>query len=384
MIAASLRNYLPIVLFVILIRGLVSIAAMAGANLLQLPADVQRGAFGVDPRFVPGVWVRFDSGYYLGIAANGYSYQGQELAFFPLYPLLVRAVAIVGGPVLLVWAGFVVSNIAYLLGTLVLWRLLKNDHGTAIAWGTAVSLAVFPTSLFFSAVYTESLFFLLSVLVYVLSVRKRFAAAGIVVSLASLTRVTGLLLAIIPLVELVQDRRTRSVRRVCITGFLSSVGLAGYMWYLWVFHGSPFAFVAAQSYWKKTIVWPWQSVADSLGVVANGLGGFQTNWFMRVVSAEDLMAALLFLACTGVGLFVLRPSLSLYATAAIVLLLVDHGPYTFGLWSMSRYVLGLFPCFIVMAIVLSKARQLRLAAWGVSSVLMLFLAAWFGGGRWVA
>jgi hypothetical protein len=73
---------------------------------------------------------------------------------------------------------------------------------------------------------------------------------------------------------------------------------------------------------------------------------------MRVVSAEDLLAALLFIGCTTLAFFFIKKSLFIYSVVAILVLLASHGPHTLGLWSMSRYVLGLFPGFIVLGILL--------------------------------
>ncbi len=375
---------LGVLLFLVLSRGLLNIPALMGANWVHLSEGIAGSGVLSDPCSLPGVWARWDAGYYLSIASNGYSFHGEELAFFPAYPFLIRLFAL-GLPSLMLWSGFVVSNLAFILAALLLWQQVKLDFDESIAWGTVITLAVFPTSLFFSAIYTESVFLLFSVLVYWFSARQQYVLAGLFVSAASLTRVTGLLLFIIPLVEILCHRPPRLWGRVVATGFTSGVGMSLYGLYLWVTQGSPLAFILAQAEFgrAKVLTWPWQTVYDSLAVVL-GYDRFQDNWFMRVVSAQDLLAALLFIACTTWAFFVVRKSLFVYSVAAILLLLASHGPFTLGLFSMSRYVLTLFPSFIVLGVLIERTSKLKWVIWTLLFVFLLFLTGWFASGRWVA
>lgn len=105
---------------------------------------------------------------------------------------------------------------------------------------------------------------------------------------------------------------------------------------------------------------------------------------MSTTSAQDWLATLLFIGCTILAFFFVRRSLFVYSVAAMLLLLSAHGPYTFGLWSLSRYVLGLFPGFIVLGILFSRAQRLKWVVWALWSVLLFFLTGWFASGRWVA
>ena len=96
---------------------------------------------------------------------------------------------------------------------------------------TLIMLNVHPTSFFFSAIYSESLFFLFSILVYWFSARKRYILAGLFVSAASLTRVNGFLLAAIPVIEdLSSESRPplRSWARAAGIIFTASLGLLLY------------------------------------------------------------------------------------------------------------------------------------------------------------
>ena len=104
-----------------------------------------------------GLWYRL-------IALEGYagSTQSARAAFWPLFPATMRGGSIVTG-----WTvdsvGYLVANFAFLGALLVLYRLISLDYGDSVPARRAIwALALFPTTLFFSAVYTESLFLFLS------------------------------------------------------------------------------------------------------------------------------------------------------------------------------------------------------------------------------
>ena len=112
---------------------------------------------------------RWDVGWYLGVAIDGYSYvpnrplDQQNIVFFPAYPLLMRVAGrLLGGASTAFALGGTLISLAAFFGALVyLYRLAREmlgDDGEASA--AVWLLATFPFALFFSAVYTESLFLL--------------------------------------------------------------------------------------------------------------------------------------------------------------------------------------------------------------------------------
>ena len=133
--------------------------------------------------------VRWDAGWYLGIALNGYNYDPnarpttqQNVAFFPAYPMAMRTVtAWLGGRLVrpddrmsgnrIEWqyalhrralaAGLIVSIGAFGWGLVYLYRLVRALGGDETAAASAVILTcAWPCALFYSAVYSEGLFFL--------------------------------------------------------------------------------------------------------------------------------------------------------------------------------------------------------------------------------
>src|SRR3954462_12767766 len=108
---------------------------------------------------------RWDAVWYLEIASSGYGGEQHRAAFFPLYPLLVRAVGELGGgsPGALLIASYLVALAAFLGALVLLHRLVTLELGRPLAGPTLLLLAFFPAALYFGAPYSESVFLLASV-----------------------------------------------------------------------------------------------------------------------------------------------------------------------------------------------------------------------------
>jgi hypothetical protein len=144
---------------------------------------------------------RWDSVWYLTIAQHGYgdAHAHAQAAFYPLYPLLMRAGSWVVGSTLT--AGILISLACFLCALVLLHRLAALELGLRDARSTVLLVAYFPTAFFFSAVYSEGLFLLVSVGAFLAARRGRWAAAGALGGLAALTRNSGVLL-LVPLAVL--------------------------------------------------------------------------------------------------------------------------------------------------------------------------------------
>ena len=107
---------------------------------------------------------RWDTGWYLGIARHGYTWNSndasqQNLNFFPAFPMAVR----VGGfftdnPLSLAWVGVLIAILAFLAALLYLHRLMVSLAHAPAAPGAVMLMATYPFALFFSTAYSESLY----------------------------------------------------------------------------------------------------------------------------------------------------------------------------------------------------------------------------------
>ncbi len=201
----------------------------------------------------------FDGIHYILIAQNGYTQYQQ--AFFPLYPLLIRFLS----PLLAhneLITGLLISNLCFLAGLIIFQRYLNlvmgGVGGRAPGW-TIIFLLVFPTSFFFTALYTEGLFFFLVVASLYFLEKENYWLASLFALLASLTRLTGLFLIIIFGLKLISKIKNKSLYFILNTKYLllllsPIIGFLAYCLYLlkttgdflFFFHSQP-AFGAHRS-----------------------------------------------------------------------------------------------------------------------------------------
>jgi len=105
----------------------------------------------------------WDAEHYLFIAAHGYEAGAGRCAFYPLFPLTIQYFAMITGGSQLV-AGMILANVFSLAGWFIFFTIVCRRFGEFTARLAVILLIAFPGSLFFQFIYTESLFFLLLML----------------------------------------------------------------------------------------------------------------------------------------------------------------------------------------------------------------------------
>jgi hypothetical protein len=284
------------------------------------------------------VWGRWDAVHYLDIAARGY--YGTDMAFFPLYPALIHVLGTLVSSDLI--AGLLISNIAFFFGLLFFYKLVEHALDRSDAVRAIFYVSIFPTAVFFSAVYTESLFFALTVASFYYIRERHWIVAGLLGGLAALTRVEGVLLVIPFAMEAAGALRSGSLTKlpqIVIGTILIPAGLAVYMAVLWVLRGDPLYFSHVQVHWNRHLAAPWASVSRSIHEILY-LHTAQT----RVDQAIELTFTILMIGVLIGGFRSLRPSFWVYMLLSIVIPMS-----TSSLMSMPRFALVLFPMFMVLA-----------------------------------
>lgn len=190
-------------------------------------------------------FARYDSGAYYSVAHGGYRFVAggrSNLAYFPLYPILMRYLGrLLGGHQADFYrAGVILSWTAFILAMLMLYRVARLDLPRRAADRAVVYAAIFPFAFFFGVVYPESLFLLLT-LASVYGFRtKRWALGGVCGGLASSTRVNGIMalpaLACMAWRSAGADARERG--RALGALALVAGGLAVYSGYVYTLSGS--------------------------------------------------------------------------------------------------------------------------------------------------
>jgi mannosyltransferase PIG-V len=346
------------------------------------------------------LWSHWDGEHYVALAADGYLQPPANAspAFFPLYPLLIRGfAALFGGPLsqpaLSAW-GPLVSLLALPFALYFVYRVAEDGWGERAARVAVLTLALFPTSFFFNAAYTESLFLALSAgSLWALRVRRDLLLACLLAGLATATRNVGVFLLVPLAYEWFRNAREYRWRGVYLA--LAPSGLALYAAYLWWRFGDPLLFYTQQSRWGREATGPLDTLLGALTRGGQGIAGLFSPRLWADPSlgrvADALAAAnnaynLIFLglalALLAAGLRVLPPDLSAYAFLLILpptLFGTPQGP----LMGLPRYVLVAFPLFIVLGVLLRDRRLL--GGWLVlSTIFSLVLCALFVTWRFVA
>jgi len=291
-------------------------------------------------------WGRWDAVHYLDISRRGY--YGTDMAFFPLYPLLIHIVGGFIGTDLV--AGLLISNAALFFGLLFFYKLVEHQYTRAVAHRAIFYISIFPTAVFFSAVYTESLFFALTVASFYYIREHKWLTAGIIGAFAALTRVEGVLLLVPYAIEVFSAARdggfanylrsTRRLVRIALGALATPLGLGLYMAWLWILHGDPLYFSHVQSHWDRHLAAPWVAFIHAYKLIVHADSPI-------TIANESLELAFTFLMLVvlAFGFRRLRPSFSAYMALSILVPMS-----TSSLMSMPRFALVLFPMFAILAL----------------------------------
>jgi hypothetical protein len=399
-------------------RLLVWVAGIAaGASLTQ---DVAAGT--PDPRgltrglgsvgeLLAGPAARWDAAWYLVIARDGYqpglgAHTFPRVAFFPLYPLAIRALGLVAP---LVIAGVVVSLCAFAAALYGIHRLTvlefaRKPQPTATSPQDVARLAVLviafsPMAVFFSAIYTEALFMALSVAVFWCARNGRWVWVGIAGALAGATRSNGLLLALPVLViylygpreDRPPDHTSQATAKLQAGATMASLrsalaalrpryrvrpemlwlallpaGIVAYGGWLVLTGGDALSpFTVEHQAWSRHFVGP----------VVGVWNGARTAFD----SAPELMSALFLLATIPATVGVLRRLPLAYGLYVIVsvLAVISYPGEKEPLESLPRYLLVLFPLGIWLAAWLEEHPPLRRPVIVLSALAMAALVTRF-------
>ena len=345
---------------------------------------------------VTDIWARWDSIFFLRVAEHGYEHLARSAtAFFPLYPALVGFFGRVffGHYVL---AGIVVSLAAGLGSFVLLYRLAETRLGAEGARRAVLYLAVFPMALFLQAVYSESLYLLLSLAAFTLAERRRFLPAGVTTGLALLTRPVAV--ALLPALALIAWRSPNprgALARLAVAPAMFTV----YPLLLWLQRGDPWSFLNAQGIWARHL-----SPAGPFGGLWNGLragwagvrqfaSGSHTHTYwpavqgtdpMRVaaVNLECLAALVLFAILTVVAWRRFGAPYGLFSALSLAIPLSVPSE-RWPLLSLPRFGLVIFPLFLALAAIGGRPRA-HTAIVSISSLLLGVAVVQWALWQWVA
>ena len=341
------------------------------------------------PTYTAGSWsglYGWDADSYATLAAQGYpTTPGDHLdAFLPLYPLFMRVPMTVGlSPAV---SGILISLIAQCVALIAIDMLVTHERDARTGLFAIWLMALAPMGIFLDVVYTESTFIAAAAVSLYLARQGRLAAASVAAMVAGATRITGIVLGPVLLLEWLvrQYRRRRAegslppLRDLAVVPLfaLPVVPFVLFSLYLGAHTGDLNSYHEAQtgSSFNHDLALPWHGfLADWNQLTPDNT--FYDTWWREVVYG-----------LCGVGLcvagwldFRFPRSLALYCTLVFVL----STSITFWL-SVPRYLLGIFPIVIVLADLTGRIRWARPLIVLACSGLFLWSAYTYGTGAWVA
>jgi hypothetical protein len=344
--------WLPLVIF-LATRLLLVVVAYLGNVLLPSITPLRYVDFDPAPPIL-GLLSKWDSEWYLYIASKGYFFdlaRSSPVVFFPLYPVLMRLVHHFLGDYYL--SGYLISNAAFLGGLIFLYRLAEEVYADpATAKRAVLYMCIFPSAVFYAAIYTESLFFFLLIGCIYFARKRRWWLSALFGMFLTATRLLGILTLVWVLWEwLVStgwDGRKpfrlpswQNVRRQAAgipAMLLIPLGLLAYMAYLWQAFGDPLAFLTAEVTYKFNLIGPIGVFGNYLSLLAN-----HPDSPPFVVYTFSLVWLGAFLA----ALPQVRRWFGFGALAVCLAFAVLHSSVILA--SLPRYLMPLFPFCLVLA-----------------------------------
>ena len=263
------------------------------------------GASGFSESFAP-LWTHWDTRHYIGIAQQGYTAVGDDrlrLVFFPLYPLLMRLCSVLtGGDVFA--GGILVSLMCSALSAALMYDLSYMYGGREQAARAAAYFLLSPLSVFLCCAYTEALFICLTLMAICLHRRGRPYAAALCGMLSAFTRMPGVIIAGLFIIEGLSKIPRRAFTRRDAVRMLSQVlivfsGLFAYWIVNAVVTGNPMMYLTYQrENWYQAPGSFWGSTMNTVQYFLSGVGESDWLWTWGFQLLCMLIIYLMMALCT--------------------------------------------------------------------------------------
>jgi Gpi18-like mannosyltransferase len=334
------------------------------------------------PSWLAG-WAQWDSGWYHEIATKGYAYvagQQSSVAFFPAYPLVVRAARVIVDDAYV--AGIVVTLLSGVAVAALLATWLRSRLSPPAAWAALFAFLLYPYAFYlYGVVYADALFIASLLGSFLLLEADHPVLAGLAGAVATAARPLGIVLVVGLAVRALEKRGAlgratwRKARPADAGVLLAVVGLAAWCLFLWSRFDDPFAFATAQAAWHQ-------------GAGAETWLKFQ--FFRDIADLSSPRAWILFMA---------HPVLTIAAACLVPRVFrrfgAGYGVYTallIGLsalstknfFGMARYLIAAFPVFAVLGELLVEHPAVRRVLLPASGVGLVVLTAVFGTGYYLS
>lgn len=333
---------------------------------------------------INGVWGNFDGIYYLYIARAGYTIDNS--GFFPLYPMFVKIFSI-GESSIQFYTALILSSLFFLLSLIMMYKLIKLDYSNSVTISTILSILVFPTSFFFAAIYSESLFLFLMLSSFYFARKGNWYLSAIFGILLTATRLVGI--AILPalLLEFYLQNKTLFSKKI-LPILLTPLGLIFFSLFNLANFGNALQFIKAQGAVlnnrsvDQVILFP-QTMLRYFKILTT-ISPSVYEWWVALMELSSFILA-------GILLYIawkkkIRAS---YVLFSLIAFLIPASTGTFS--GLPRYILVLFPIFLALALIknkqslfLSRKNWIMITYFIIGITLQIILLMLFSKGYFVA
>ena len=324
--------------------------------------------------FLTKYGLRWDGNSYIKISEYGYFKYSTFIVFPPIYPLVIRPLGLLLNNFPL--AGLIMSNIFFILGSLIFYKLLLLDYSEKFSFYTVFLISIFPTSYFFSVAYPESLFFLIFSATFLLARTKRTKISYAVSYFAPLTRPFGLSIYPSLFAGWISDKN-KKFSNLLILIFSGAAATATYLLINFIVFKDPFAFQhILQTTWQKSFAPPWTGIVASW---KRGLFSPPSDYKILVGYAEAFASTIAWIAVIlslTVKKFRLRVDYLTYLVIGVILF-----TSTGFILSAPRYLLSLPPFFIILA-KLTESKIAKIIWIPLSIITLIVLSVRWSQGLW--
>jgi len=298
---------------------------------------------------------RWDSQWYAGISSNNwYKTNANSPAFYPLFPLIIHATTYVTGNNVVIAAfvvNFIATGIAFCFLGLIVLEFTKN---TSLALRSVLFFAAFPAAFYMHVMYSEAIFCALGFAAFYYALRRRWLICCLLLALSIVTRLPGALFALACFIEYLRsvNYSYKKVGLNILYFAITPLGFLAYAYYLYKLYGSPLYMFKA---YHVGNIWSYENFRlnifstmyhtgrSAIAALVHKPGG----WFFYVLWQFPSMLAWLFgILITLYGWirnFINIPMIVLVLGSCLLLSL--NGNFV----SVIRYILPLFPIYIVLA-----------------------------------
>ncbi len=313
------------------------------------------------------MWSIWDSKWYISIAEDGYSKQKYPFkdidnkGFMPLYSILIFILSsflFLNSHL----AGIIISNILLISSFYFLNKLIKSDIRLTDKIDindTYLYILFFPTSFFLSSIYPESLFLLLSILVFYTINIKRIYLTCIFIGLAFITKIYGIFLIIPLIIYILRNRNIINIYKLIKYIIILSIIPIIYLLYMLYISNDALAYMHIQ---KQFFDHAW---INPIVTIYNSL---LTNNFHNILNSVMTIFSISILI---LGIRVVDYSYILYG-----LIFTLFTPFTGMVTGNTRYLASLFILPIILSIII-KENNYKMLYIGIMSFIQGFIFIWW-------